>query len=61
VQPSRLNAIMSSGDYAVGTQMLCQWPTRPLWKDDSTFNCVNDGEAVGSWTYKFPSLKLPVY
>jgi tannase len=34
---------------------------RPLWKDDSTFNCVNDAKSVGSWTYNFPSLKLPVY
>jgi hypothetical protein len=22
--------------------MLCQWPTRPLWKSNSTFQCVDD-------------------
>ncbi|CAG7948713.1 unnamed protein product [Penicillium salamii] len=60
-QPSRLNATVSSGDYEGETQMLCQWPTRPLWKSNSTFNCVNDKASIDSWTYNFPAFKLPVY
>ncbi|RHZ50287.1 hypothetical protein CDV55_100335 [Aspergillus turcosus] len=61
VRPSRLNATVSSGNYAGETQMLCQWPTRPLWKDNSTFTCVNDEKSIESWTYTFPAFKVPVY
>ncbi|PKX93382.1 putative tannase [Aspergillus novofumigatus IBT 16806] len=61
VRPTRLNTTVSSGDYAGETQMLCQWPTRPLWKDNSTFDCVNDEKSIDSWTYTFPAFKLPVY
>ncbi|KAL2862223.1 putative tannase [Aspergillus lucknowensis] len=62
VKPSRLNATVSSGDYEGETQMLCQWPERPLWKDSSdAFECVSDKESVKSWTYTFPAFKLPVY
>lgn len=61
VKPTRLNATVSSGTYEGETQMLCQWPTRPLWKNNSTFNCVNDSASIASWTYDFKALKLPVY
>ncbi|KAK7413124.1 hypothetical protein QQX98_008010 [Neonectria punicea] len=62
VKPSRLNATVSSGTNAGETQMLCQWPTRPLWHGNGTsFDCVNDKASVESWTYKFPAFKLPVY
>lgn len=62
VQPTRLNATVSSGTYEGETQMLCQWPTRPLWHgNSSTFDCVNDQKSIDSWTYTFPAFKLPVY
>lgn len=62
VKPSRLNATVASGTYAGETQMLCQWPTRPLWQGNSTtFDCVTDQASIDSWTYTFPAFKLPVY
>lgn len=61
-KPSRLNATVSSGVHAGETQMLCQWPTRPLWHgNSSSFSCVNDQESIDSWTYSFPAFKIPVY
>ncbi|KAI1619992.1 Tannase/feruloyl esterase [Exophiala viscosa] len=61
VQPSRLNATVSSGTYANETQLLCQWPTGPLWNSDTTFDCVTDNASIESWTYSFPAFDLPVY
>ncbi|KAJ5646914.1 Tannase [Penicillium lividum] len=61
VKPSRLNATVSSGEYEGETQMLCQFPSRPLWKNNSTFDCVFDKASYESWTYEFPAFKLPVY
>ncbi|KAL4888885.1 Tannase/feruloyl esterase [Aspergillus ambiguus] len=62
VKPNRLNATVSSGTYAGETQMLCQWPTRPLWHGNSSnFDCVHDQKSVNSWTYTFPAFKVPVY
>ncbi|CAG9988903.1 unnamed protein product [Clonostachys byssicola] len=61
-KPSRLNATVSSGTNAGETQMLCQWPKRPLWQDNSDeFQCVDDKESIDSWTYSFPAFKIPVY
>lgn len=61
VKPNRLNATVSSGSYEGETQMLCQWPTRPLWKSNSTFDCVTDQKSIDSWTYTFDAFKTPVY
>ncbi|KAF7540538.1 hypothetical protein G7Z17_g12165 [Cylindrodendrum hubeiense] len=61
VKPSRLNTTVSSGDNEGETQMLCQWPTRPLWKSKTKFDCVNHEKSIESWTYDFPAFKLPVY
>lgn len=62
VKPQRLNATVSSGNYANETQMLCQWPTRPLWRSDrSSFDCVDDEASIASWTYEFPAFKVPIY
>ncbi|KAJ9660086.1 hypothetical protein H2198_002783 [Neophaeococcomyces mojaviensis] len=62
VKPSRLNATVSSGANAGETQMLCQWPTRPLWNGNSTdFECVNDQASIDTWTYTFPAFKVPIY
>ncbi|KAM0138189.1 hypothetical protein ACHAO1_003659 [Botrytis cinerea] len=62
VRPTALNATVSSGTYAGETQMLCQWPTRPLWQGNSTtFDCVNDEDSIESWTYTFDAFKVPVY
>ena len=60
--PSRLNATVSSGVNASEVQLLCQWPTRPLWQGNSTeFECVEDAESIESWTYDFNAFKIPVY
>lgn len=61
VQPTRLNATVSSGTYKGETQMLCQWPTRPLWKSNSTFTCVHNTASYKSWTYDFDAFKVAVY
>jgi len=61
VKPSRLNATVTSGAWKGETQFLCQWPTRPLWTNSSSFECVNDSASIDSWTYSFPAFKLPVY
>ncbi|TGJ86258.1 hypothetical protein E0Z10_g2506 [Xylaria hypoxylon] len=62
VQPARLNATVSSGNYSGEVQKLCQWPTRPVWQEDgSSFNCVNDQASIDSWTYTFNAFKVPVY
>lgn len=60
-QPSRLNTTVSSGDYKIETQMLCQWPKRPLWKNDKSFECVIDKKSIESWTYSFNAFKIHVY
>lgn len=62
IQPSYLNATVSSGDFTGEVQKLCQWPTRPLWSGNSSaFKCVNDEASIESWTYDFTAFKLPVY
>ncbi|KAI3286489.1 hypothetical protein DTO002I6_8160 [Penicillium roqueforti] len=61
VTPSRLNATSSSGQFAGETQMLCQWPTRPHWRSNTTFACVHDKKSVDTFTYNFPAFKVPVY
>ncbi|KAM5347142.1 hypothetical protein ACJ41O_010147 [Fusarium nematophilum] len=62
VQPTRLNASVSSGSHQGETQQLCQWPTRPLWHSNSTsFDCVFEQASFESWTYSFPAFKMPVY
>ncbi|KAH7371532.1 Tannase/feruloyl esterase [Pyrenochaeta sp. MPI-SDFR-AT-0127] len=62
IKPSRLNATVSSGEYAGEVQQLCQWPSRPLWSgNSSSFDCVDDRASVDSWTYSFDAFKIPVY
>lgn len=62
VQPNSLNTTVQSGEYADEVQMLCQWPTRPLWHGNgSDFECVNDKKSIDSWTYEFPAFKVPIY
>ncbi|OKL58154.1 Tannase [Talaromyces atroroseus] len=62
VMPTRLNATVSSGTYEGETQMLCQWPSRPLWhSNSSSFDCVFDQGSYDTWTYTFPAFKIPVY
>jgi len=61
-KPSRLNATVQSGTYEGETQMLCQWPSRPLWNGNgTTFDCVTDEESIETWTYDFPAFKVPIY
>ncbi|VUC23534.1 unnamed protein product [Clonostachys rosea] len=60
--PTRLNATVTSGDNEGEVQLLCQWPTRPLWRNNSdVFDCVTDEESLETWNYEFAALKLPVF
>ncbi|KAI9369214.1 tannase [Aspergillus egyptiacus] len=61
VKPERLNATVSSGSYEGETQMLCQWPERPVWSSEEEFNCVKDQKSIETWTYEFPAFKVHVY
>ena len=61
VEPNRLNSTVSSGDYEGETQELCEWPERPYWTSNSSFDCVYEQASIDSWTYDFPAFKLPVY
>ncbi|KAJ5532751.1 tannase [Penicillium frequentans] len=61
IRPSRLNATVSSGEYSGEVQRLCQWPSRPLWRSNTTFDCVTDHKSYETWTYEFPAFKVPVY
>ncbi|KAJ5659698.1 hypothetical protein N7507_006149 [Penicillium longicatenatum] len=61
IRPARLNATVSSGEYSGETQRLCQWPSRPMWRSNTTFDCVTDRKSYESWTYEFPAFKVPVY
>lgn len=61
IRPERLNATATIGPLTGETQMLCQWPTRPLWHSNATFDCVDDQASIDSWTYTFPAFKVPVY
>ena len=60
IKPTGLNATVSEGQYSGEVQKLCQWPTRPVWKNDA-WKCVNDQASIDSWTYTFPAFKVPVY
>lgn len=62
IEPSRLNSTVSSGDYSGEIQLLCPWPTRPLWSGNSSdFDCVYDQASIDSWTYTFPAFNRTVY
>jgi tannase len=62
ITPTGLNATTSSGIYKGETQVLCQWPKRPLWSGNSTnFDCVDDEASINTWTYTFPAFKVPIY
>lgn len=61
IRPARLNATVSSGEYSGETQRLCQWPSRPMWRSNTIFDCVTDRKSYESWTYEFPAFKVPVY
>jgi tannase len=61
-RPERLNATVSSGEFEGETQMLCQWPTRPIWHYNATlFECENDKHSLDSWTYEFNAFKVRVW
>ncbi|OJJ98571.1 hypothetical protein ASPACDRAFT_122435 [Aspergillus aculeatus ATCC 16872] len=61
-QPARLNASVSSGPYSGEVQRLCQFPKRPLWKNNKNdFECVFDEKSYESWTYSFPAFNMTVY
>lgn len=62
IRPTGLNATIQAGADKGDIQVLCQWPTRPLWHSNSTtFDCVNDLASINTWTYTFPAFSVPVY
>ncbi|KAJ6032217.1 hypothetical protein N7540_002949 [Penicillium herquei] len=61
ITPTRLNATVSTGEYEGEVQRLCQWPSRPMWRNNATFDCVFDKASYDTWTYEFPAFKVPVY
>lgn len=61
VAPDRLNTTVSSGDYEGETQLLCQWPERPYWTSNSSFDCVYDQTSIDSWVYTFSAYNETVY
>ncbi|ROV98786.1 hypothetical protein VPNG_08435 [Cytospora leucostoma] len=61
VRPARLSATVSSGGYEGETQMLCQWPARPIWSGNSSFSCAFDQASYDSWQYDLDAWKIPVY
>lgn len=63
IQPTALNATVSSGDYEGEVQQLCMWPNRPLWasNDSTTFECVYDEDSYESWLWDLNAWKIPVY
>ncbi|KAL4958607.1 Tannase/feruloyl esterase, partial [Aspergillus stella-maris] len=60
VEPTGLNATVSEGKYSGEVQSLCQFPTRPMWKNEA-WECVSDEEGVETFEYTFPAFKMPVY
>ncbi|OTB02429.1 hypothetical protein M426DRAFT_62283 [Hypoxylon sp. CI-4A] len=40
---------------------LCKWPTRPLWSEDGTFDCVDDSASTETFIYTFDAFKYQVY
>ncbi|KAI9650908.1 hypothetical protein NHQ30_000943 [Ciborinia camelliae] len=63
IKPTGLNSTIQAGAHKGDIQMLCQWPTRPLWpsNDSTTFDCVHDQKSIDTWTYTFPAFKVPIY
>lgn len=59
--PDRLNSTVASGTYDGEVQLLCKWPSRPLWTSETAFNCVYDQASIDSWTYVFDAYNQTVY
>ncbi|PWY70827.1 tannase and feruloyl esterase [Aspergillus sclerotioniger CBS 115572] len=60
VQPTGLNATVDAGTYDGEVQSLCQFPKRPLWKNDK-WTCESDEEGADTFYYTFPAFKVPIY
>lgn len=62
VEPTTLNATVLMGDHIGENRQICQWPLRPLWRENGTkMNCVYDQKSLDTWRYKLDAIKLPVY
>ncbi|KAF7915711.1 uncharacterized protein EAE97_012169 [Botrytis byssoidea] len=59
--PDRLNSTVTSGSYDGEVQLLCKWPTRPLWTSETAFDCVYDQASIDSWTYVFDAFNQTIY
>jgi tannase len=58
--PTTLNATVLQGDNKGQHQQICEWPLRPLWKDD-VMDCVFDQASLDTWLYDLDAFKMPVY
>ncbi|PQE27725.1 Tannase feruloyl esterase protein [Rutstroemia sp. NJR-2017a BVV2] len=61
ITPTTLNATVLSGDYKGANGQICAWPLRPMWKNNSTMDCVYDQEGINTFMYDFNAYKLPLY
>ncbi|GME21909.1 putative tannase subunit protein [Neofusicoccum parvum] len=61
VNPERLNATVIDGDVPDKDQKICSFPLRPLWKGNSTMDCVYDQESIDSWLPNLNAIPAPVY
>ncbi|KAF7892446.1 uncharacterized protein EAF01_010526 [Botrytis porri] len=59
--PDRLNSTVTFGSYDGEAQLLCKWPTRPLWTSETTFDCVYDQASIDSWIYVFDAFNQTIY
>ncbi|KAK6598132.1 tannase [Botrytis cinerea] len=59
--PDRLNSTVTAGSNEGEVQLLCKWPTRPLWTSETAFDCVYDQASIDSWTYVFDAFNQTIY
>ncbi|GMF05649.1 unnamed protein product [Ambrosiozyma monospora] len=60
--PTGLNTTVTTGStYSGEEQLLCKWPSRPLWSSDDSFDCVYDEDSYSSWIYDLNAFKVEVY
>lgn len=62
IEPITLNATVTTGSpYTGEVQDLCAFPLRPLWTDNSTFDCEYDQASIDSFSYTLDAFLVPVY
>ncbi|KAF2090703.1 tannase and feruloyl esterase [Saccharata proteae CBS 121410] len=61
VNPERLNATVLDGTTGDVEQKICSFPLRPLWRENSTMDCVFDDVSYKSWIPDLSGVPLPIY